>query len=103
MYVVYIGESLFTVIASSAYAPHFLTELQKNQLRILKGHNTISFLSTFKPGILDTFRVMLFKILKNFQGMFGSLALLPPNNAAVFDSWYCLEYYMKRGENYVDY
>ena len=33
----------FTIIAFLAYAPHCLFELQTNQLRILKGHSTISF------------------------------------------------------------
>ena len=49
-------------IALLAYTLHSLIELQINQLRILKGNNTISFLWKFEPDMLDinALRAMLF-------------------------------------------
>ena len=81
------------------HACHSLIELQKRQLRILKRYNTISFPWTFRRDILDTLRAVLCcavlccaalrssKKLKLLQRMHGLLALLLPNNFAVFDSW----------------
>ena len=37
------GKFLFTIIASLAYARYSLIKLKKDQLRILKTQNTISF------------------------------------------------------------
>ena len=48
-----IGESLFTLFASLAYAIQFLMKLQTNQFWILKGHSTINSASEYEPDVLN--------------------------------------------------
>ena len=50
-----IGESLFTLFASLAYAIQFLMELQTYHFCILKGHSTINSASEYEPDILNIF------------------------------------------------
>ena len=45
---------IIIVLLAYIYASHSLTKLQKNKIRILKRHSTISFLRKFEPDILHT-------------------------------------------------
>ena len=50
-----ISQSLFTIIAQLAYAPHSLTYCYKTMNSELKGHRTISFLWKFQLDLLLLF------------------------------------------------
>ena len=55
-----LGESSFTLFASLTYAYHYLMTLMKLTLRILKGHNSFSYLWKFEPNTPNGFGEILF-------------------------------------------
>ena len=60
-YLLSVGESLLTIISWLAYVRHSLIKLQKDQPRILKRYNPISFPWKFECDVRNTLRAMLFK------------------------------------------
>ena len=67
----FIGQSIFTLFASLAWAFHFLIKLlKKTLLTEKKGHNNFSYLWKFQPGIPNSFREIIFEKAQKFKKMY---------------------------------
>ena len=72
-----IGESLFTIFASLAYAIQFLMKLQINQFWILKGDSMINSANEYEPDVLNTLcatRAWKLKILQTMYELISTFA-----------------------------
>ena len=67
----FIGQSIFTLFASLAWAFHFLIKLSEKTLRTeKKGHNNFSYLWKFQLGIPNSFREIIFEKAQKFKKMY---------------------------------
>ena len=92
-----IGESLFTIFASLAWAIRFLMELQINQFWILKVHSMINSTSECEPGLLNTFCATRVKKTQNFtKNVWAHQCFCHFADFAVFERQFLPEYYTQR-------
>ena len=69
------GQSIFTLFASLAWAFHFLIKLLKKLSEQKKGHNNFSYLWKSQPDIPNSFREIVFEKAQKFKKMYELISV----------------------------
>lgn len=95
----FIGQSIFTLFASLAWAFHFLIKLLKKLSEQKKGHNNFSYSWKFEPDTPNSFREIIFEKAQKFKKCMSALTFLLPSDFAISNGGYFLCCCLQRAKN----